>query len=153
MTEDNEKVISILNNLIETCKDGQEGFKTAAENVYGTEIKSLFYDYSQQRSQFAGQLQEEVRHLGGDPEKLGSVSGELHRAWMEVKTALAGKDQASILGECERGEDAALKVYRDAIEQKLPQPVLEVVTEQLAAIKQAHDAIRSLRDTAQTVNA
>lgn len=153
MTETNEKVISILNGLIETCKDGQEGFKTAAENVYGSELKSLFYDYSQQRAQFAGELQEEVRHLGGDPEKLGSVSGELHRAWMEVKTALVGKDNASILNECERGEDAALKAYHDALNEKLPQPVSDTITNQLTALKAAHDSIRSLRDAARTANA
>ena len=28
-----EEVISTLNNLIETCRDGQNGFKTAAEGV------------------------------------------------------------------------------------------------------------------------
>ena len=27
----NDKAISVLNNLIETCKDGEYGFKTAAE--------------------------------------------------------------------------------------------------------------------------
>ena len=29
----NDKAISVLNNLIETCKDGEQGFKTAAEGL------------------------------------------------------------------------------------------------------------------------
>lgn len=150
MTETNDNVISILNNLIETCKDGQEGFKNAAENVEGSELKSLFYDYSQQRAQFAGQLQEEVRHLGGDPEKAGSAAGDLHRVWMDVKTAFVGKDNASILNECERGEDSAVKAYQNAVTKGLPQQVSAVVNDQFAAIKHTHDYIRGLRDVAKT---
>ena len=64
---DNDKVISTLNNLIETCKDGQDGFRQAAEGVKHTELKTLFLTYAQQRAQFAGELQSEVHRLGGTP--------------------------------------------------------------------------------------
>ena len=73
--ESNDKVISTLNGLIETCKDGQEGFQTAAEGVERSDLKTLFYEFSQQRAEFAGVLQELVRSLGGDPEHSGSMSG------------------------------------------------------------------------------
>ena len=63
----NDDVISTLNGLIETNKDGQEGFKTAAEGVQNSDLKSTFYEYAQQRSQFAGEQQNAVRELGGDP--------------------------------------------------------------------------------------
>ena len=52
--ESNDKVISTLNGLIETCKDGQEGFQTAAEGVERSDLKTLFYEFSQQRAEFAG---------------------------------------------------------------------------------------------------
>jgi hypothetical protein len=67
-TASNDDVISTLNGLIETCKDGQNGFKEAAEGVDRSDLKSLFYEFSQQRSQFAGELQSLVQSLGGDPE-------------------------------------------------------------------------------------
>ncbi|HLM61998.1 MAG TPA: PA2169 family four-helix-bundle protein, partial [Pyrinomonadaceae bacterium] len=66
MADDN--TISTLNNLIETCKDGQEGFKQAAEAIERSDVKSVFYEFGQQRAQFAGELQALVRDLGGDAE-------------------------------------------------------------------------------------
>ena len=69
----NNEVIATLNDLIEVCKDGQEGFRAAAERVSESDIKNMFYQYSQQRAQFAGELQAEVHSLGGEPEKSGSV--------------------------------------------------------------------------------
>ena len=74
----NEEVISTLNDLIETCRDGQNGFQTAADGVKNPELKQLFNSYSRQRASFVGELQDEVRRLGSDPENSGSVAGALH---------------------------------------------------------------------------
>src|SRR5215217_9036461 len=81
---DNDNVISTLNDLIETCKDGQEGFQQAADGVERSDLKSLFFEFSQQRAQFTGELQELVRGLGGDPENTGSLAGSLHRGWINI---------------------------------------------------------------------
>jgi uncharacterized protein (TIGR02284 family) len=147
-TVSNDEVISTLNSLIETCKDGQEGFKVAAEGTERSDLKSLLYEYSQQRSQFAGELQTLVQSLGGDPEKSGSISGALHRGWINIKTAVVGNDEAAVLNECERGEDAAKSSYKSAIDESLPAYISDVVTEQFRAISQAHDRIKALRDAA-----
>ena len=140
----NDEVISTLNGLIETCRDGQNGFKAAAEGVKNSELKSLFYAYSQQSAQFVGQLQDEVRRLGGDPETAGSVAASLHRGWMDIKSAVTGGDDASIITECERGEDSAVKTYSDALGKDLPAGVRPVVERQFAAVREAHDRIRAL---------
>jgi uncharacterized protein (TIGR02284 family) len=144
MTNDN--VISALNNLIETCKDGQEGFKDAAEGVQNSELKTLFYDLSQQRSKFSGELQQEVRSLGGDPEDSGSVSGSLHRGWINIKSAVTGQDETAILNECERGEDAAVKAYKEAMDNDLPANVSETVTRQYEDVQAAHDKVKAKRN-------
>lgn len=142
---DNDNVISVLNNLIETCKDGQDGFKTAAEGVDRSELKTLFYEYSQQRATFAGELQNEVRRLGGDPEKAGSVAASLHRGWIDLKSAVTGHDDNAIVAECERGEDSAVRNYKDALaDASLPADVRMVVERQYAAVQEAHDRVRSL---------
>ena len=140
----NDEVISTLNGLIETCRDGQNGFKTAAEGVKNSELKQLFYGYSQQRAQYVGELQDEVRRLGGDPENSGSVAASLHRGWMDIKSAVTGGDDGSIISECERGEDSAVKTYSDALGKDLPAGVRPVVERQFASVKEAHDRIRSL---------
>ncbi len=144
----NDDVISTLNGLIETCKDGQNGFKTAAEGVERSDLKTTFYDLSQQRSKFAGELQPLVRELGGDPEDSGSISASLHRGWINIKSAVTGKDDGSILNEAERGEDAAKKAYKDALAQNLPANVKSVVQRQATDINAAHDKVRDLRDAA-----
>ena len=142
---DNDKVISCLNNLIETCKDGQDGFKTAAEGVDRSDLKTLFYEYSQQRATFAGELQNEVRRLGGDPEKTGSVAASLHRGWIDIKSAVTGHDDNAVIAECERGEDSAVKNYKEALgDASLPADVRMVVERQYAAVQEAHDRVRSL---------
>lgn len=146
MTNDN--VISVLNNLIETCKDGQEGFQKASENVKDSSLKTLCYDASLQRAQFAGELQEQVRTLGGDPEKSGSLAGSIHRGWIDLKGAITAQDDAAILSECERGEDSAVSNYKDAMENELPANISEIVNRQYASVKQTHDRIRSMRDQA-----
>ncbi len=142
----NDDVISTLNGLIETCKDGQEGFKEAAEGVEHEDMKTLFYSFSQQRAEFAGVLQELVRSLGGDPEKAGSFSGALHRGWINIKSAVIGQDEGAILNECERGEDIAKQAYADAAATTLPANIADVVAQQSHAILAAHNRIKELRD-------
>jgi uncharacterized protein (TIGR02284 family) len=144
MATDNDDVISTLNNLIETCKDGQNGFQTAAEGVKNSELKTLFSTFSQQRAKFAGELQNEVLRLGGDPEKTGSTAAALHRGWINIKSAVTGEDEHAVIAECERGEDSAVRNYEEALKGTLPADIEIIVRRQFTEIKQAHDRIRSL---------
>lgn len=141
---DYDNVISTLNNLIETCKDGENGFRTAAEGVKKGELRTLFNTYAQQRAQFAAELQTEVRQFGGDPEKSGSVAAALHRGWINIKSAVTGEDEGAIISECERGEDSAVKNYQEALKEDIPQNVREIIERQFTEVKQAHDRIRAL---------
>ena len=144
---DNDKAISTLNDLIETCRDGQKGFKEAADNVKNPELKSFFTQCASERAQCINELGLEVRRLGGDPEKSGSTAGALHRAWMDIKGTLTGKDDHSILSECERGEDSAVDAFRDALkDQNLPSNIQPVVQQQLTTIQQTHDRVKQMRD-------
>jgi uncharacterized protein (TIGR02284 family) len=143
----NDDVISTINGLIETCKDGQEGFKQAAEGIQNSELKMLFYNLGQQRAQFAGELQTLVRELGGNPETAGSFSGAIHRGWINIKSAVTGQDEGAILNECERGEDVAKNAYKEALEQNLPANAATIVQTQYIAVQAAHDKVRALRDS------
>jgi uncharacterized protein (TIGR02284 family) len=144
MATDNDNVISTLNNLIETCKDGENGFRTAADGVKNSELKTLFLTYSQQRAQFAAELQAEVRNLGGDPEDTGSIAAGLHRGWINIKSTVTGEDEGAVISECERGEDSAVKNYKEALNEDLPANLQSIVQRQLTEVKEAHDRIRAL---------
>lgn len=143
----NDDVISTLNGLIETCRDGQEGFKQAAEGVERSDMKTLFYEFGQQRATFVGELQDIVRTLGGDPENSGSFAGTLHRGWINIKSVVTGKDESAILNECERGEDSAKNAYKEALETALPAYVAQSVQDQYTEIQSAHDRVKALRDS------
>ena len=146
-----KKESTVLNNLIETLKDGQEGFKQAAESVRNPALKALFSDYSQQRSRFASALQTEARKLGEEkPETSSSATGALHRGWINLKSAITGGDEHAILAECERGEDSAVEEYKKALGDGLSPSALELVSRQFDEIKAAHDRIRSLRDASKS---
>ena len=144
MAIDNDELISVLNDLVETCKDGQNGFRTAAEEIKNSELRTLFNTYSQQRAQFAAELQNEVRRLGGDSEDTGSTAAVLHRGWMNIKSAVTGENEGALISECERGEDSAVSAYEEALENELPGNLRVIVERQFSQVKDAHDRIRSL---------
>lgn len=143
----NNDAISTLNSLIETCKDGEKGFKEAAEGLKSADIKARFLEYSRERGQMAAQLQTEVRSLGGDPDQGGSMSGSIHRGWLNLKAALTGHDDHAIVAEAERGEDVAKEAYESALKLSLPASAQTLVQQQAAKVRRVHDAVRDLRDS------
>ena len=150
MTQRKETVL-VVNNLIETLKDGQEGFKQAAEGVKDPQLKSLLSEYSRQRSRFASELHSQAQSLGGlEPEESGSTAGALHRTWINLKSAVTSGDDHAILAECERGEDSAVKEYEKALKDNLSPSLRDIVARQYSEVKSAHDRIRKLRDASKT---
>jgi uncharacterized protein (TIGR02284 family) len=146
--ETNSKLRSSIDDLIQICRDGQEGFRTAAENTDDAQFRQIFSKYSQQRAQFAGELQSAAHSLGeSKPENDSSVVGTLHRGWIDLKGAIAGKDPHAILSECERGEDSAVESYKKALELEWPADLRTLVQRQSAAVQSAHDEVKALRDS------
>lgn len=142
----NNDAVSTLNSLIETCKDGEKGFKEAAEGLQAADIKATFLEYSRERAQMAAELQAEVRRLGGDPDTGGSMSASLHRGWIDLKAAVTGRDDHAIVSEAERGEDVAKAAYESALKTSLPASAQTLVQQQSAKVRRVHDAVRDLRD-------
>ena len=137
----------IVDNLIETLKDGQEGFKQVAEGVKDPQLKAVFDEYSRQRGRFAVELRSKAQSADErDSEMSGSAAGALHRGWINLKSALTRGDDHYILAECERGEDSAVEEFRKALNNGLSAPVQESVSRQYVQIKEAHDRV-NLRDT------
>lgn len=144
MTHD--ELISTLNNLIETCKDGEEGFKACSEDAGDPQLKTELSNRSHGFAQSARELQDLVVSIGGTPASGTSVSGALHRRWIDIKAALIGKDDEAILSECERGEDMAVRSYRRALDKTLPPEVSTVVERQYYRELQNQEAVKHLRE-------
>ena len=147
-TKTNQEVIEVLNDLIETCKDGEQGFRAAAEGVPEGELRTLFHMYGQQRARFGSELNNEVLRRGGEPATSGHVSAAFHRGWMNIKKAVAGKTETVIIDECEAGEDSAIHNYQDALKKNLPADLRAIVEEQFEEVKNAHAQIRAMKHRA-----
>jgi uncharacterized protein (TIGR02284 family) len=138
------KVIAALNDLIETCKNGEEGFRTAAEGITDQAVRTAFAKFSRERWEMARELQDEVQGLGGTPETSGSVGGAVHRGWMNIKAAVTGKDDQKIIAEAERGEDVAKAAYEAALKEALPTQVRALVERQAVRVRAVHDQVRAM---------
>ena len=142
----NDETIDQLNKLIETCKDGEYGFRSCAEHCKSADLKTVFMRRSEDCAKGARELQALVSRLGGKPESDSSTTGAMHRGWVAVVGTLTGYSDEQMLNECERGEDAAMDRYRDALKQPLPSDVMSVVQSQYEGVKRNHDQIRTLRN-------
>jgi uncharacterized protein (TIGR02284 family) len=142
--QSNDAVISVLNDLIETSKDGVNGFRAAADAVQSADAKALFLSRAQIIERSVDELQAEVRRLGGDPERTGSVAAAVHRGWINLKSAVTGKDDAAILTECERGEELAVKSFEDALDKDLPADVRALVDRLYRGTIQNLERVRAL---------
>jgi uncharacterized protein (TIGR02284 family) len=143
---DKDKVVSTLNDLIETCKDGEQGFSTCAERVSDTKLKAKLKERARRCADGARELQDQVQRLGGSPNTGGSTAGALHRGWSDVKAIITGKDNKAILEEVERGEDVARKSYRKALDSDLPTDIREIVERQYQGVEQNYNEVRELRE-------
>src|SRR5688572_10806020 len=148
MPMEKDDVIDTLNDLIETCKDGEEGFRTCAEDVERVDLKSIFERAAQRCAESARELQAQVLRLGGKPEQKSSFAGSAHRRWVDIKSAITGKDEAAVLAECERGEDVAKASYQKALEKDLPPDVRGIVQRQYQGVLEHHDMVRHLEKAA-----
>ncbi len=143
-------VSSVLNDLIQTAKDGEEGFRKAAEEASDSSLKQLFTKYSSQRAGYVQELQQLVQSTGSKPADSGHVSASLHRGWLSLKEKMSKSDDKALIEECERGEDVAKKNYGEAVNKSLPASIQTVVQRQYAGVQEAHGIIRDLKHSGRT---
>jgi uncharacterized protein (TIGR02284 family) len=129
----------VLNHLIESCRDGERGFITAAEHLSDPNLRSLFMQLSAERARCAEELQPHARRLGGPAAADGSTVAALHRKWIDVKSALTHDHDRAIVVEAARGDGATVNAFKDAIAGSLPPDTRDIVERQYEAIQQEHD--------------
>ena len=145
-----EKSIEVLNTLIEINNDRIAGYETASKETEELDLKNLFSGLKQTSQKCKAELVSEVVKLGGTPIEGTKATGKLFRIWMDIKSALTGKDRKTILNSCEFGEDMAVDTYQEALRDNLLDITAEqqtMLNEQLAKIKAGHNMVKNLRDS------
>ncbi|WP_392544023.1 PA2169 family four-helix-bundle protein [Oryzobacter telluris] len=135
-------------DLVETLKDGERGFATAADKLrdgdrpeWATTLQRL----AEQRAGFRQEIVALGHQYGDDVDESGSAAAALHRGWISLKDALTGDDAGSVLGAAVTGEDHAVSEYEKALEQDLSAGFREVVARQHAAVVAARDEVKALQ--------
>jgi uncharacterized protein (TIGR02284 family) len=145
-TEKNSELELVIKNVINVLQDGQKGFADAGEHLKDPTLKHYFLAESLKRANFRAELENELhRHGVRDVKEEGTTSGALHRTWLNIKEKLGAGDH-EILASAEQGEDQAKKVYKDALDEELPLPLRQLLSEQNEHIVSAHDFVRDHRD-------
>jgi uncharacterized protein (TIGR02284 family) len=132
----------VLHHLIEVCKDGERGYRAAADHVSDPKLKTLFGELAAERKRFADELTPHLHRLGGLPDG-GSSTAALHRSWMALKGLVPGSHNHQLIAEAERGEHFALDVYEEALNGMLPPTVTDIVEAQREAISKANERVRT----------
>jgi len=128
---------AVLNHLIETCRDGERGFRLAADKAGDPALKRLFGELASQRATFATELLPHAQRLGGNPPSEGTTAAVLHRSWIALEQALRHDDHL-IVNEVERGDRATLRIYFDAVNGMLPPESRDLVQRQLDELEETH---------------
>ena len=138
--------ISTLNGLIATTIDSVDGYRTSATDVKNPRFAELFTARAAERSSVAEQLRAEVRRLGGNPEDDGTALAAGHRAFVNLKAAVTGRDDQAIVNEVERGEDHIKAKFEDALGDATLSPDVKAVIQQAyGSVRAGHDQMRDLK--------
>lgn len=138
-------IVKELNSLVKTCKDSEYGFQSCGERVISRALRDLFICRSADCRKSAAELQHVVWELGGVPEEGGSALGTAKREWISLRSALFDYDDAAMLDECHKGEEAAMARYRGLLSDALPPEVRDVVLRQYEGIRRHHEHLCILR--------
>lgn len=141
---DNDKAVSMLNTLLTRNYDSEKGYQQAADEVDDTRLKSFFHSKAKERYDFGHSIKDEIRSLGGEPDKGTSIKGDIHRTWMDLRESLTSHDAKAILKECERGEKSALDDYDDLLNKAMPMSTKSIIERQRDTIRQDLREIQDL---------
>ncbi len=144
-----KEIVDNLQALLEKNLDAEKGFTNAMENAKNANLKNFLQQQARQRSRFATELDREIRNLNEEPKESGSFTGDLHRTWIDIKSAVSGNTDEAVLEECIRGEKASWEEYQEKLEEHSFPPNLETTLQKQASdIRSTLDRVKTLEDLA-----
>ena len=112
---------SVLNHLIETCRDSERGYRSAAGLVEGPALKTKLLEMANERARFAQELVPHAQRLGGDDvSRLRFGIGQPPPNWSVVDFVLSKftkEESETVKVSVERAADAAADWVRLGVEQ------------------------------------
>lgn len=143
---EHSETISTLNTLIATTIDSINGYENSAKDVDNERFREIFRQRADDRQRVVEELRNEVRRLGGNPEDDGSFMGKTHQRFEDLKAAITGGDDKSIINEVERGEDYLKEKFETALNSDaLSGDSRSVVERCYQSVRSGHDQMSQLK--------
>lgn len=145
---DKKKLKHDLEEVIDICNDGVQGYETAAEKIEDKDesLKTLFLRLAQQRKGFIEKLKTEGIRLGLEFKETGTVKGFFHRTWLTAKANFSSDEKQKIIDEAMTGEKKAIDVYNKVMADKeIPDYMLKIMEEQQMLVKVALQQLSDLK--------
>ena len=148
---EHSEAISTLNTVIATTIDSIAGYEDSAQNIDNERFREIFRQRATERQEVVQLLRAEVRRLGGNPEDDGSFLGKAHQRFEDLKAAVTGRDEKSIINEVERGEDYLKEKWQAALQSgNLHGESHDLVERCYQSIKSGHDQMSALKHGLET---
>lgn len=142
----NQDTKKTLTELLTLNVDSRDGFRAAAEKMDDVTVGSLCQTLAMQRQAQADELARILECNREEVDRSGSFAAAAHRVWMDIRESVTSDNTHALLAEAERGEDHIKAAYEDALKESAGSAVTDVLNQQYAQVKAAHDRIRMLRD-------
>ncbi len=136
--------VGTIEKLIETCKDGENGYREAAEHVKSPALKQFLEEQSATRGRFAQELKDELSRISV-AHSLGSTAGAVHRTLIGLQALIGGGDRA-LMNSVRQGERSAMEAYEAAVAAAMPKQFETIVRRQAASIRQAYEKALSWKE-------
>ncbi len=147
---ENKKTIAVLNDLLNIVNDRLEGFEKVEGKIWekNHDLQDNYEHMTSQTKVMKNELINLITERGGTPDDSASLSGTLHRAWIDIKNSfLVDGMETSTLENVLFGENAAIQAYQEALDSgDLDEDSKEIVTEQLKKIKDASHEFKGILD-------
>lgn len=117
-TEQKSKLARNLKTLMIHMNDSVKGYETALEKVpEDSEAASILQEQRSGRQDDVVLLKDRLAVIGESEKERASAEGAAHRALIDIKSWLTGKNETQvILNECIRGEEKLIQYIDDTFE-------------------------------------
>lgn len=105
-----------LKTLTDTAYDSVEGYRKAAERADSPALRQALGERCEKRQQTVDKLNAELERRGEELTTEGTLTGELHQAWLGIADAFENGDEAAA-ERVEEGEDYLKGKFESALEE------------------------------------
>ena len=142
--------IETFNDLIRAHRDRIAEYQKATLRLRPQEagLSTTFAEIIRESEKCIADLVSRVISDGDVPENHTSLEGKIYQVWMDLKIKFSANPNSSLLDICEKGEDAMLKCYREALKHPgtLTPDDISLLSSHREILSKTHDLIKAKRD-------